>query len=80
MRLKGRYCLSCVSVDFSNLVRVERIPSEYPNNRNPLIRKMVHFENGQFVQFHVYCVHVSTLSLIPIKLPDQFEALETEFY
>lgn len=41
---------------------------------------MVHFENGQFVQFHVYCVHVSTLSLIPIKLPDQFEALETEFY
>ena len=34
-----------------SLLHAEEIPSEYLNNRNSLMSKMVHFESGQFRQF-----------------------------
>ena len=44
-------CLLCASVDMTGLLAAEEILTEYLNNRDLLMSKMVHFESGQCRQF-----------------------------
>ena len=45
-----RVLLYCVQVLKSSVLRTVKIPSEYLNNRNPLMLEKVNSENGQFGQ------------------------------
>ncbi len=47
-------CLLWASVKVTSLFHAEKIPSEYSNNRNPLMSKMVHFDNSQFGLFSAH--------------------------
>ena len=44
-------CLLCASVDVMSLLGAEKILTEYLNNRDSIMSKMVHSRSGQFGQF-----------------------------
>ena len=47
-------CWLCTSIEVTRPLYAEEFPSEYLDNRKTLMRKTVHFENGQFGQFQTH--------------------------
>ncbi len=65
-------CLLCASVKVTSLLYAEKIPSEYSNNRNPLMSKMVDLDHGQFALFSVH-LEISIVLIFMLKYPREKE-------